>query len=62
MDKSFWNQRPLLWAAPQIEDKEKVMQEYNLYKKLYFEIEKIYGKIPFLESNFHFLESTVKKI
>lgn len=52
----------LAWAAPQIEDKEKFMQEYNLYKKLYFEIEKIYGKIPFLESHFHFLENAARKI
>ena len=55
----------LAWVYPQLKDKaerDKFMQEYYLYKKLYFEIEKIYGKIPFLESNFHFLENAVKKI
>ena len=52
----------LAWAAPQLEDKEKFMQEYNLYKKLYFQIEKIYGKNPFLEGCFHLLEDAVKSI
>ena len=55
----------LAWAYPQLKNKaerDKFMQEYKLYKKLYFEIEKIYGKIPFLESNFYFLENAVKKI
>ena len=55
----------LAWVFPQLKDKadrDKFMIEYNLYKEFYFKIEKIYGKIPFLESNFHFLENAVKKI
>ena len=52
----------LAWAAPQLEDKEKFMQEYNLYKKLYLEIEKIYGENAFLKGCFHLLEDAVKQI
>jgi hypothetical protein len=54
----------LAWAAPQLEnkDKEKFMQEYNLYKNLYLEIEKIYGENPFLEGCFHHLEDVVNQI
>lgn len=52
----------LAWAAPQLENKEKFMQEYNLYKKLYFQIEKIYGNNIVLEGCFHRLEDAVKSI
>jgi hypothetical protein len=55
----------LAWVFPQLKDKadrDKFMIEYNLYKKLYFEIERVYGKIPFLEINFQFLEKSLRKI
>lgn len=52
----------LAWVAPQIQDKEKFMIEYNLFKNLYFKIEKIYGENPFLKQCFHLLEEAVKKI
>jgi hypothetical protein len=52
----------LAWVASQRKDKDKFMQEYNVYKKFYFEIEKVYGKINFLEGYFKLLEDAVKKI
>lgn len=52
----------LAWVAPQLEDKEKFMQEYNLYKKLYLDLKKVYGENPLLEGCFHLLENAVKQI
>lgn len=52
----------LAWAAPQIADKETFMKEYNLYKNIYLETEKLYGEIPFLKDCFCRLENVVKEI
>ena len=52
----------LAWAAPQIKDKKKFIQEYNLYKGLYLEIEKVYGENPFLKGCFQMIEDAVRQI
>ncbi len=53
----------LKWFYPQLNnqpDIDKFMKEYNVYKNLYFEIEKLYGKSDLLSNYFMALKNEVE--